>query len=803
MLPAKKRKLFDEDTICKAVAAVKNGMTYQAAAEKYAMPKSTLCDKVREKYSVGVHRPGRVPLLSTYFEQSLVNFLLRSARIGYGVSKKELPQIVKNALDSRDENIRNSGGIVPKPTFEDNLPSVYWVYRFMKRWPQISSRMPEHLGHQRTYVTEENIRNWFNEFENFLREEHEIVAREFLCEENSHRVFNLDESGFPLAGTNGKLKVITERGTKNVYRVAPDTREQVTVLGCASADGTLQKPFVVFPGVRPNFNFDGVDPDDFDIGRSPNGWMDTDCFFGWLANLFYKAVEDKIQFPILVFMDGHTSHINVAISDFARDKNIILYMFPPHASHLLQPLDVAVYGPLKKYWNDALNAFGKEFRGLHMTRQHFFKVFDKAWKRAVASPTNIKSGFRKTGLVPFNPNAVPYDRLIKRKVDDHNARTINVKPDEKIGMARVIQMFESFLNDGELATFERRLNDGYDLVDDTLLNRMWQFYKTSKTVFKVNSSDADSASTSSQDTTGTTSTGTTSNGSITSNVVSSLSTTCTSTSSTASDTYDITASATSSNIASTSTSDDICTISCVLDESFTERQWRDTYDIPPVFSPSLPLNILLSESSPAVTPRKGRVSYTVDESSPTVTPRKGRVSYTVDPANKDTEWKDYFKVAENIIYTKKFVKQKNPMPPSVSGRSYSNYIWKQQTAKQQALADKEKRRVEREKKKLNMKPKNITDEETSEEEITITYDDESEYDLEDLNKCLECGSSEEQENPDAWMGCSGKQCGNWYHRRCVSEQASQMTEGEVRSLIFYCKVCKQKRQKFGKKFART
>ena len=89
-------------------------------------------------------------------------------------------------------------------------------------------------------------------------------------------------------------------------------------------------------------------------------------------------------------MDGHTSHINVAISDFARDKNIILYMFPPHASHLLQPLDVAVYGPLKNFWNDTHDAFGKEFRGLHMTCQHFFKVFDKAWKRAVPSP-NIKS----------------------------------------------------------------------------------------------------------------------------------------------------------------------------------------------------------------------------------------------------------------------------------------------------------------------------------------------------------------------------------------------------------------------------
>ena len=91
-----------------------------------------------------------------------------------------------------------------------------------------------------------------------------------------------------------------------------------------------------------------------------------------------------------------------------------------------------------------------------MKRQHFFKVFDKSWKRAVASLNNIKSGFQKTGLVPFNPNAVPHDRLIKRKLDVDNARTTNVKPAEKIGMAQIMQMFESFLNDGELAIFQRR-----------------------------------------------------------------------------------------------------------------------------------------------------------------------------------------------------------------------------------------------------------------------------------------------------------------------------------------------------------
>ena len=64
-----------------------------------------------------------------------------------------------------------------------------------------------------------------------METEHTINAKEFLSDENKSRIFNLDESGFPLAGTNGKLKIISARGVKNVYELGPDTKEQISVLG--------------------------------------------------------------------------------------------------------------------------------------------------------------------------------------------------------------------------------------------------------------------------------------------------------------------------------------------------------------------------------------------------------------------------------------------------------------------------------------------------------------------------------------------------------------------------------------------
>ena len=47
-------------------------------------------------------------------------------------------------------------------------------------------------------------------------------------------------------------------------------------------------------------------------------------------------------------MVGHTPHINLAMSDFGSNNGKMLYFFPAHGSHVLQPLDVSDFGKLKK-----------------------------------------------------------------------------------------------------------------------------------------------------------------------------------------------------------------------------------------------------------------------------------------------------------------------------------------------------------------------------------------------------------------------------------------------------------------------
>ena len=287
------------------------------------------------------------------------------------------------------------------------------------------------------------------------------------------------------------MQVIAPKGSKNIYRVCSDSKEQVTVLACASADGNFQNPLVVFPGKRtPKFNFGNVDPNGYSLGHSANGWMTSDTFFTWISSIFYPAVKDKIQFPILIFLDGHTSHINLAVADFCREHEIIIFCFPPHASHVLQPLDVSVFGPLKKKWNKSI----QDFRLLHkmsITRSHFFGIFDEPWQATIANKHNVVSGFRSCGLVPFNADAVNYGKLIDKNIlrnyeyqRENSTAGSHTAIYERLGAVKLMQLFETKLTNEMKESFEKRLEEEYDIEDMTPKGILWSFYKDAKIYIK-------------------------------------------------------------------------------------------------------------------------------------------------------------------------------------------------------------------------------------------------------------------------------------------------------------------------------
>ena len=77
---------------------------------------------------------------------------------------------------------------------------------------------------------------------------------------------------------------------------------------------------------------------------------------------------------------------------------------PPHSSHLLQPLDVGCFSPLKRAYSREIEALIRHHIN-HITKLEFLPAFKAAFERSFTSD-NICSAFRGAGLVPLQPDVV-------------------------------------------------------------------------------------------------------------------------------------------------------------------------------------------------------------------------------------------------------------------------------------------------------------------------------------------------------------------------------------------------------------
>jgi len=113
----------------------------------------------------------------------------------------------------------------------------------------------------------------------------------------------------------------------------------------------MQLEMQVFAGERFRYNpMANCIPNAY-FERSTNGWINTELFFGWLANHFGKQVT--IQ-PVVLLVYGHSSHIDLEVAKFCSKNQILLYCLPPHLSHLLQLLDVGYFRSFKSAWGKGM-----------------------------------------------------------------------------------------------------------------------------------------------------------------------------------------------------------------------------------------------------------------------------------------------------------------------------------------------------------------------------------------------------------------------------------------------------------------
>lgn len=132
----------------------------------------------------------------------------------------------------------------------------------------------------------------------------------------------------------------------------------------------------------------------------------------------------------ILFVDGHYSHISIETIDLAIENNIVLICLPPHTTHILQPLDVSVFKPVKSAWKKVIDDYFKRTNYQSIDKKVFPSLVNELYQKAFKKEHAI-SGFVKTGLFPLDGSKITDESLgvsiVFRNADQSNL-VENVRP---------------------------------------------------------------------------------------------------------------------------------------------------------------------------------------------------------------------------------------------------------------------------------------------------------------------------------------------------------------------------------------
>lgn len=387
-------KRYSEEDLQMAIKDVQNGMPKREACKKHKIPRATLQFRLSGKFVKTSHGPP--PVLTTEEEDMIVNWVKECHRKGFPQRKDAIQCSVKQFLD---ENPRDN-------PFTNNYPGIGWYKAFLKRHPELTVRKPEPVTPASSRVSESDIRKWFQDIYTYLEEKkfHYILN-------DPNRVFNGDETNFLLCPQN--KKVLAPKGVRNVYEVdCGVAKSALTVMFTFSASGLTVPPLIIYPYIRVPKEIGDSVPKDFAFTNTESGWMKKEIFYEYIANTFYKHLKKlNVDFPVILFVDGHATHLDRRLSDICTQLQIILIALYPNATRILQPADVSTFKPLKDGWKRGVLEWRRNHPTEELTKKHFAPILKMVIDKTVR-PDIITNGFRACGLYPWNPNAIDYTKCL-------------------------------------------------------------------------------------------------------------------------------------------------------------------------------------------------------------------------------------------------------------------------------------------------------------------------------------------------------------------------------------------------------
>lgn len=386
------KRVYTEGQLQAALSHINEnrGQSVRATAAAYAVPESTLRNRLAGHTSCsGAHEHRQN--LSSAEEKTLVKWLSNLTRAGFPASPALLVEMAEEVRRSRFK-------LSERPSPQLRPLGKHWSLKFRARHPEIQGVWTRQIERARyDGVNSEALSKWFDSVR-ALMDEHQY---------RPSQIYNMDESGFAV-GTSQTSRALVNVRDKSSWKKIQGRQEWITAIEVVDAAGVVGPPLLIFKSKHLSSAWvPDHAPPDWSYTTSKSGWTSDSHGYQWLTEVFEPWSRRRLPDPTarrMLIMDGHSSHVTAKVISFCMQNAIDLLIMPPHCSHVLQPLDVSVFAPLKR-------ALGKEtdrvarLDSSRIARVQWTEMYMRAHKTAF-STSNICSGWRATGLYPLYPDVV-------------------------------------------------------------------------------------------------------------------------------------------------------------------------------------------------------------------------------------------------------------------------------------------------------------------------------------------------------------------------------------------------------------
>lgn len=200
--------------------------------------------------------------------------------------------------------------------------------------------------------------------------------------------------------------------------------------------------------------------------------MDSCAFKEFLEHFSRHCGDER---PVLLLVDSVSSHVNLEAFEFAKSKGIEIYMFIPNATHIMQPLDKGVFGPLKNKWHQVVRRHTRENPSTPVGKEIFAELLKEAYL-LFYRPLTVINSFKTSGIYPVDSTVVTSTMLkpgltyteeseapeLKMSCESTMEKSLpSQSPEDDATVA--IKTFESVLSTPVRSKYKKRITENYDI----------------------------------------------------------------------------------------------------------------------------------------------------------------------------------------------------------------------------------------------------------------------------------------------------------------------------------------------------